>query len=211
MNQLMVGGPPRLLHHFQALCLLQIPSLTPPIQYNSDTPWSSVILFFFFTLLAIGSSSSRIARVAASSPKCSSSATANFWAVRRDLGSSPLCTQPLPSVPPAAANKRRLHLTPLPVQCLSWHRWWSCPLAFGWISHPRHWGMGRTRVPNVCQHPQHQPSPLLHLPVHHIFSFCLLSLEGIWVEGVWRGVVLFAPPVLWWDEKWRGHPFFPLL
>ena len=71
--------------------------------------------------------------------------------------------------------------------------------------------MGRTRVPNVCQHPQHQPSPLLHLPVHHIFSFCLLSLEGIWVEGVWRGVVLFAPPVLWWDEKWCGHPFFPLL
>ena len=72
-------------------------------------------LLFFFILLVIGSSSSTIARVAASTPKRSSSAARPTSGLCRGIWGPPPSAQPQPSVPPAAANERGLHLTLLPV------------------------------------------------------------------------------------------------
>ena len=67
------------------------------------------------------------------------------------------------------------------------------------------------RFPPILGYPQYEPTSFLHPHIHHVFLFYLLSLEGIQAEEIWQWVLHFAPPVLWWDEKWCWHPFFPLI
>ena len=185
-NLLMVGSPQGLLRCYWALCLLQIPSLPPEVYpllpHNLDALWLSA-----------------------------SSSSSYFWRLGvhplRLLGwlhpppNAPLLAtvQPLGCAagfevlsPPHSLSHPFFLLQPTSKGCiwvfsqwyLRWCYWWTCPLAFGSDLSSEALGGGKDEVPNVHWHPQYQPFPLLHPPIHHDFSSCLFSLEGIWAEGV---------------------------